>query len=135
MPLSIDQLKSKLSGEKPKFKDVPVPALGGDVRLRRLSAAEYITVQALLGNAKSNMESLGAVGGKLSVGQIAFDIVVATAINEAGEPLFTGELLSILEDDPNIGVSIGMAAMQFNGLIGEAPAPKNEPSTPPPISE
>jgi hypothetical protein len=134
VPVSIEQL-GKLTQDKPKFRDVPVPAFGGDVRLRRMTAAEYITVQAMLGSARQSVETLSAVGGKMSVGQIAFDIVVATAVDETGKPLFAGERLQILADNPDIGVSLGMAAMEFNGLIGEASAPKNEPSTPVPNSE
>ncbi len=130
MPVSIKSLDEQSPDSKPQFIDVPVPQLNDSVRLRRMTAAEYITASAVLGSTRKDDGSLELVDAKTSVGKVAFSAVMATAIEESGAPLFADGREIYLENNPEVAVLLGLAALRFNSLLGEAPASKNDDPNP-----
>jgi hypothetical protein len=113
----------------PQTMTVAVPHWGGNVTLRKMTAAEHITMATRLHSpATGSLDSESAIGAGLLY------LVVCTAVDDDGNQLFTGDKVKVLNRDSKALAILGTAALSFNSLDSEASAPGNEPSTPQPNS-
>lgn len=103
--------KAFLMADDLGFEDVPVPKLGGDVRVRVMTGADRDTFRA----------SLGASDGAIPVGKFSAALLVATCVNEDGSRMFDMEDMDVLQEKSAATLdTLASVAMRLNGLGGAA---------------
>lgn len=94
--------------EDAKYEDVPVPQLGGSVRIRVLSGAARDAFNEYIRPADGEKKPSSAGGAAL---------LVATCIDESGEPMFTMEDIERIRAKSAAALDIlAAAAMRINGM-------------------
>lgn len=121
--MQIEQIRQAVASRRKEIT-VPVPAWGGEVKLRQMSAAQYFDVCASLPKAESGAVELR---GGANVADFYIRVIGASAVNEDCSPLFaTDDDLALLYASPQAIAVLGPAAMELNGLAGkEGDSPKN----------
>lgn len=99
------------AAEDSKFEDVPVPQLGGMVRMRVLSGAARDDFNAYLKSFGDEPRPPSAVSAAL---------LVQICIDDAGQPMFTMDDIELLRAKSAAALDVmATAAMRINGM-GEA---------------
>lgn len=116
--LNFDSIKGKLPAPLgPTHIDVAVPSWGGSVRLRKLSASEYINLTSRLAGAVKG--AVATLTDEATIGSTMLYLVAATAIDNEGNRLFAGEQIDALNRDSEALAVLGLAAIRFNGMGGD----------------
>lgn len=101
------------AAEDAKHEDIPVPQLGGSIRIRVLSGAardafnEYVRTDD--DGARKPASATGAA------------LLVATCINADGEPMFSMEDIDLIREKSAAALDVlAAAAMRINGMGAKA---------------
>lgn len=90
--------------------DVPVPEWGGPVRVRTLTALERVRFNEA--NTKAGLTDMAAFQGLL---------VIATVVDEAGQPIFDASDLEALNQKSSAAVDrVFQKAIELNGMGNKA---------------
>lgn len=100
------------AAEDSKFEDVPVPQLGGMVRIRVLSGEARDAFNAYIKSFGDEPRQASAINAAL---------LVQTCIEESGEPMFTLEDIDAIRKKSVGALDVmAAAAMRINGMGVEA---------------
>lgn len=94
--------------EDAKYEDVPVPQLGGSVRIRVLSGTARDAFNEYIRSDDGGKKPASATGAAL---------LVATCIDESGEPMFTMDDIDDIREKSAAALDVmAAAAMRINGM-------------------
>ncbi len=118
MGLTIDQIRTRVG---PPTKQVTIENFGGDVTVRKLTAAEYIALQSIAPPGSD----------KEATFEYFIEICKAGSINDDGSPLFGDEDAWILKTNPLDAMKLGQEICAFNNLFRSDGPEKNSNGQPP----
>lgn len=110
--LTIEQIKA---AHGPKRWTLAVPAWGGDVYVRRMTAQDFIAIN----DERPENETAGDTFAYF------VRIVERFLENEDGSPLFAPEDSYLLVDSPLVTQEVGREILRLNKLLGDEGAKKN----------
>lgn len=105
MTLSAEDIVAAIGQRRRDTVTIAVPEWGGDVHIRRLSAAD--------------LEATGMMsGGDVNTADVARAVLARSLCDEAGEPLFRPETVHILDDaDATVTLRLFTECARINGLM------------------
>lgn len=113
--MSLVDYELLLAEEEEDFRDVPVPEWGGDVRIRRLNADDWVTFVELLSSADTDQD--GMFKSKTEMIAFGVNLLARTITGADGQLVLNSDRgRKKLERDPFVLTTLLREAMDLNRL-------------------